>query len=188
MGRDASSSHRQSQPYPPSCSPLSFPGSWPPSQCHGHPSCLEDPGTGSKVWGRELNQRSGPYKGQIWDPILLSPLCLGRGMFPCLHIQLLRVNTGWLIFTCPLWGWIPPGESQPLTPGALVWEGSGHLRCSVEIWDALCLLSGEGACSQWELLVPPSGAGVLLSGAGAPHHLLSHPNTASAPLSPPLSS
>lgn len=46
------------------------------------------------MWGRELNQRSGLYKGQIWDPILLSSLCLGRGMFPCLHIQLLRINIG----------------------------------------------------------------------------------------------
>lgn len=94
MGRDTSSSHRQSQPCPPSPPSLSSPGSWPPSQHHSHPSCPEDPGTGSKVWSRELNQRSGLYKGQIWDPILLSSLFLVRGMFSCFHIQLLRVNTG----------------------------------------------------------------------------------------------
>lgn len=136
---------------------------------------------GNGVWDRELNQRPvlmrGTDLGSHPAP-LTRALCPSGVMFPRPCIQLLRVNTQWFIFTynkqmrhcsallasqlCALWDQSHPGESQHLIPRAMVWEERGHLRGTVEIWDPLCLLSGEAGAeaASHPHARPGPGAGV----------------------------
>lgn len=59
------------------------------------------------------------------------------------------------LLALPSLGLAPPEGTpcQPLTAGPLLWDGSGQQGGTAEIWEALCLLSGEGDGGCWTPLL-----------------------------------